>query len=165
MIVLAVTAAWASLGILLSGSDPRMIVAPIAVSIILIGWSWRWSGFAASRGPHVGKLVGLWSAIEGVAIIVAGNLLQYVQRADLVIPTAVTIIGLHFLPLARGIPVRLYYATGAAMVLLGVFALVLPDQLRTATTCFGASVILWSTVALTVWQMKRIVSDQAVGQI
>jgi hypothetical protein len=157
MIVLAVfAAAWAILGLLLSAGDPRAIVIPIAVSIALIGWSWRWAGFAASRGAHVGRLVGRWSAIEGVAIVIAANLLQHFHHAELVIPAAVIIIGLHFFPLARGIPVRLYYATGSAMGLLGAVALVLPDGARVPTACFGAAAILWSTVAISVLRMKRM---------
>jgi hypothetical protein len=156
MIVLAVfAAAWAILGILLAGSDTRAVVVPILMSIALIGWSWRWSGFATSRGPHVGKLVGLWSAIEGVAIIIVGNLLQHFHRPDLVIPAAVIIIGLHFFPLARGIPVRLYHATGAALLLLGLSALLLPAYERASITCFGAALILWSTVMLAVLQIRR----------
>lgn len=96
---------------------------------------------APSQGPHVRKLVGWWSAIEVVAIIGSANVLGHLHRSDLMFSSAAIIVGLHFFPLARGIPVRLYYAAGAGMVPAGLIALLLPPSERPLTVGMSAALV------------------------
>jgi len=147
MIVLAVfAAAWACSGVLLSGGAAAFAHLPVLISGTLLAWGWRRTGMVPSRGPHVGKLVGRWSAAEGVAILIASYVLQRLHREELIFSVTVIIIGLHFFPLARGIPVPLYHATGAAFVSLGLVALLLPGAQQAVVVCLGAALILWGTV-------------------
>jgi hypothetical protein len=138
-------ATWASAGLLVSGATPGLILIPIAVSLALLAWGWRGSGLVGSSRPNVGKLVGLWSAIEGVAIFVAVNVLENQHRDDLMFPVIVIIVGLHFLPLARGLPRTSYYASGAALVFTGLAALLLPAEQRPIAVGMCAALILWAT--------------------
>ena len=91
----------------------------IAAAIIVTAW-WRRS---RSRSPspeeerRQGRLVGIASAVEGVLIFLAVNVLVNVKRPDLIAPAAAIIVGLHFLPLARWLPARLYYATATRLTL------------------------------------------------
>jgi hypothetical protein len=149
-------AAWASVGLLVSGGARGLILLPIALSLALLACGWRGSGLVRSRGPHVGKLVGLWSAIEGVAIIVTENVLQNLHRGDLIFPSVAIIVGLHFFPLARGIPVRLYHATGAGFVFAGLVGLLLPAAERPMAVGMSAALILWATALVVVLRARQV---------
>jgi hypothetical protein len=148
-------AAWASMALVLLHHGPGWIALPIALSLALTVWGWRSTGMIASRGPHVGKLVGRWSAIEVAGIIIAGNVLHYFHRDDLTVPAAVAIVGLHFFPLARGIPVRLYHATGAALLAVAIGALLFPAADRPVVACIGAALVLWATVLVATLRARR----------
>jgi len=156
LLVLTVfAAAWASAGLLLSARPPGLILLPVALSAALLAWGWREPGTAGSRGPHVGKLVGRWSAIEGVAIFVTGNVLQNLHRGDLMVPAIAIIVGLHFFPLARGIPVRLYHATGAGLVLAGIIGLLLPAAERPMAVGMSAALVLWATALIVLLRARK----------
>ncbi len=121
LVVLSIFAAlWAWAAIRFSGGAAGLVVIPIAISLALLAFGWRGSGLVPSRGPHVGKVVGLWTGIEVAALVVTANVLEHSHRADLMMPLGAIIVGLHFFPLARGIPVRAYHATGAGLVAAGV---------------------------------------------
>lgn len=156
MIVLATfAAAWAVLGILIVGGAQALTLFPILISVLLLVWGWRSAGMVASRGPHVRKLVGLWSMIEGIAIFIASYLLQRLHRGDLIFSATVIIVGLHLFPLAGGIPAPLYYITGVALVSLGLIALLLPGSQQAVAVCFGAALILWLTVLVALLRARR----------
>jgi hypothetical protein len=126
-----------------------LIVIPLLVSGLVVAWARRLSNVAQNQpGAHVGALVGQWSAIEGALIGIAVVLLSSLHHPAAILPAMAIIVGLHFLPLARGIPVRLYYATGVALILLGVVALDLPVEPRPMVVGFGASVIVWISAIL-----------------
>ncbi|WP_375397425.1 hypothetical protein [uncultured Sphingomonas sp.] len=140
-------ALWSIAGILVEGLSPAWAVLPVAVSVGLLVWASRQSyPDEGGSARNVGRLVGIWSAIQGVAMFVTANVLVNMDRFWAVIPACVIIVGLHFLPLARGIPVRLYYATGAAMIAIGTIALVAPAWHLPLATGLGASIVLWLSV-------------------
>ena len=114
------------------------------------------------RGPHAGKVVGLWSTIEILALVVTANALEYVHRADLMLPAAAIIVGLHFFPLARGIPARLYFATGGGLLLAGIVGLVLPPNERAAIVGFSAALVLWATALAIVVRARSVAADQSL---
>jgi hypothetical protein len=145
MIILCIFAAiWAIAGIVVGGLSPVWIALPLAISTAILLWAARQPP-GARPGPHVGRLVGIWSGVEGVAMFLAANFLVKNYHKELVMPAFAIIVGLHFLPLARGIPVRFYYGTGASLVLLGVVGLLapLPALLIGGT----AAVVLWASAA------------------
>lgn len=140
-------AIWGLAGIVVGHWPLWLTILPLALSAAIL--------FAASRlklGPNdpaararIGRLVGIWSAVEGVAIFVTANVLINLHRPTALMPAIAIIVGLHFLPLARGIPVRLYYATGAALIALGLAALSLPPFGRALVTGLGAALIMWTS--------------------
>jgi hypothetical protein len=148
-------AAWAWAALRLSGSAPGFIFIPIALSLALLALGWRGSGTFPSRGRHVGKVVGLWTTIEVVALLVTANVLQHLRRGDLMFPLGAIIVGLHFFPLARGIPVRFYHATGAGFVFAGLVGLILPAAERPMAVGMSAALILWATALMIVVRAKR----------
>lgn len=154
LILTGFAAAWACAALRLSGGPPALLFLPIALSVALLAWGWRGSRTFAQNGRNVRKTVALWSSIEVVALVVTANLLQILGRGDLAFPLAAIIVGLHFLPLARGIPVRLYYATGAGLLLAGGAGLLVGAHERPMVVGFGAALTLWAT-ALVVAQRAR----------
>jgi hypothetical protein len=160
LVLTVLAAAWAILVLVLSKAALILILLPIAVSLALLALGWRASGMAGSRGPHVGKVVGVWSGIEVVAILVAANVLQDLHRGDLIFPVVAIIVGLHFFPLARGIPARLYNATGAGFVLAGLAGLVLTPELRPAVVGLSAALILWATALAITLRARAMAANQ-----
>jgi hypothetical protein len=156
LVATTLAAAWAWAALVVSGEPQRLVVVPIAVSLALLAFGWRDLGMSPVRGPRVGRLVGLWSTIEMVAIVVTANLLQHFHRFDLEFPVAAIIVGLHFFPLAQGIPVRLYHATGAAFVAAGVVGLVLPAAERPLVVGTSAALILWATALAMSLRARRM---------
>lgn len=151
--VFAVAWSWAALG--MSGAAPGLIVIPVAISAVLVGWGWRAAGTVPARGRHVGKVVGLWSGIEVVALLVTANLLENLHRADLMMPLGALIVGFHFFPLARGIPVRLYHATGAGLVSAGLIGLMVPAAERPIVVGISAAIVLWGTALAVVLRARQ----------
>lgn len=150
-IILAVMGAiWAMVGLDYAGVPPVWWAAPVVIAGAIVALVVQRSrGLVpppAAEGRRIGRLVGIWSGVEGVAIFVAINVCINLQRPDWVVPAICVIVGLHFLPLARGLPVRLYYATGAAMTVLGLLGLADLTLLAPAMmVAFGAALLLWGT--------------------
>lgn len=102
-----------------------------------------------------GRLVGIASAAEGVAIFVAVNVLVNVGLRDEVAPTIALIVGLHFLPLARWLPARPYYVTAGVLVALGLVGLLIPNtERRLALVSAGAACTLWLTSLAAAWRPR-----------
>ena len=130
-----------------AGADPDPDLALVAAG-------WRGSRSIRSGGRRVGKVVALWSTIEVVALLVAANAVQYLDRGDLLFPAAAIIVGLHFFPLARGIPVRLYYATGAGFLAAGLGGLLVPAAQRPMAVGASAALVLWATALVVVLHVR-----------
>ena len=131
-----------------------LILIPISLSLALVAEGWRGSRSIRSGGRRVGKVVALWSTIEVVALLVAANAVQYLDRGDLLFPAAAIIVGLHFFPLARGIPVRLYYATGAGFLAAGLGGLLVPAAQRPMAVGASAALVLWATALVVVLRVR-----------
>ena len=86
----------------------------------------------------VGRIVGWASGLEGVAMFAAANIMNWAGCPTYFICAGAVIVGLHFLPLARLLGVRLYYATGAALMALGMAGCLIGDVvLRTEAVGAG----------------------------
>jgi hypothetical protein len=97
---------------------------------------------------RIGRTVGLWSGIEGVAILIAITAAIRLNRRDAIAPLVAIIVGLHFLPLAYAMPFPMYYLTGVALILIGVIGLWLPAAQSRNVVGIAAAVALWMTAAL-----------------
>jgi hypothetical protein len=125
-------------------------IAPVLISLVLaIAVGRKVAAIAAGAPPqdgrHVGRVVGLWSAIEAVAIIAAVNIVPALGYPRLVGPAVGVVVGLHFLPLARGIPSKPYYVTGLAMVATSLAACALPGSWPQIAAGAAAALNLWLT--------------------
>src|ERR1700750_1706447 len=99
-------AAWAGAGLLVAGYPAVVLLAPLAISAALLFWAYNEPSSARGMSPHARKLIARGSLVEGAAIVIVSNLLTRMHRADCMFSAVAVIVGLHFLPLARGIPVR-----------------------------------------------------------
>jgi hypothetical protein len=148
-------AAWAGAGLLVAGYPAVALIAPLAVSAALLLWAYKEPSAAAGMSPQVRKVIVRWSLVEAGAIALASNLLSRMHRTDGMFSAVAVIVGLHFFPLARGIPVRQYYATGAALILVGLGGMLLPAPERPISIGLSAAVILWGTAAWRLLEGRR----------
>lgn len=132
---------------------------PIAISVVLIGWASRMAlpGRTGADAKRIGRLIAFWSSVQGVAIFATFALCQRLGITDAAVPILAIIVGLHFLPLARGIPTPIYDATGLAMIVVGAVALLLPAPIRYAATGIPCAIILWVTCLALVARGRRSV--------
>lgn len=146
---------WWIVGLHASTRNPLLVyVVPIAVAAL--GAALWYIPVVAPR-PAVtaesiaddlrrGRLVGWASAAEGVAILIVANILGNTGHAGAIAPAIAIIVGIHFIPLARGFPAPAYYLTALALILLGAFGLSIASiPLRVTVVGAGAALILWLT--------------------
>lgn len=148
-------AIWGAIGLSRLGS-PTM-AAPIIVSAALIVWGSQIPSLPrpAGEGARIGRLIGIWSSVEGVAIFATFALTKRFGVPDAAMPILAIIVGLHFVPLARGIPMPIYFGTGAAMIAVGAGALLLPATERYAATGIPCAAILWATCVALIVRGRR----------
>jgi hypothetical protein len=143
-------AVWWVIGIRGSGNTSALMYGiPILITaVIMVAASRIRSGAATSREEDArrGRLVGIASGIEGLLILVAINVLLNIRKLELAAPVGAIIVGLHFLPLARWLPARLYYATSALLVALGLAGFVIANvDRRFLVVGIGSACVLWLT--------------------
>ena len=150
-------ATWGAIGLSPYGL-PAMAI-PIAISAALLGWTSRIAlpGRTRNEGKRIGRLIAMWSSVQGVAIFATFALCQRLGIPDAAVPILAIIVGLHFLPLARGIPTPIYDATGLGMIAVGAVALLLPPAIRYAATGIPCATILWVTCLVVVARGRRSV--------
>ena len=94
------------------------------------------------------------NAAQWAVILIAGNVLANMGLADWIIPTAIFVIGVHFLPLARLFANPPHYVTGSALVVLAVvYPLTAPMGAADPLGCLGAGLILWASAA---WALRPV---------
>jgi hypothetical protein len=105
--------------------------------------------FDAAEEARRNRVVGWASAAEGVGILLAVNVLNNIGLHDAVTPAIAIIVGLHFIPIARGLPAPIYYGTAALLVAVGAGGLLVADlPTRIGLVSAAAAIILWGTAAL-----------------
>ena len=87
------------------------------------------------------------NAGQWIAILVIGNVLANIGLSAWVIPAAMFIVGLHFLPLARLFGNPPYYVTGGALMLLAA-----AYPFAAPAGALGAGAILWASA---LWGVRR----------
>jgi hypothetical protein len=113
-------ALWALIGLISAGFNGLVIAVPLSLSLAVMVMGW----IAQNKAPpdpqdarRIRRTVRIWSAV-GVRPDRGGDLpARAVEAAAVhVVPAICAIVGLHFFPLARGIPLPLYNWTGVALV-------------------------------------------------
>jgi len=98
---------------------------------------------------RAGRLFHLINAAQWVIILIAGNVLVNMGLPELVIPFAMLVVGLHFLPLAKLFNVPGHFWFGLVM---SMFALAYPFVLSQGAAdpygCLGAGLLLWAYALL-----------------
>lgn len=89
-------------------------------------------------------------AIEWLATIIAANWLGRTGHGNLVPQLIGAIVGVHFWPLAKLFKARIYYWTGAVMLLGALASLAIPaGSVRNLVVCGTGGYALWATAAVT----------------
>jgi hypothetical protein len=143
---------WWTVGIWASHASPLLYCVPLVVSAVIIGTAFRQERNIAAPtadGRRIGRVVGIASACEGIAILAAFVFLPNMQKNDFSASVQAIIVGLHFIPLARWLPARPYYGTAALLVALGVTGFAIGDaDLHVQYVCLGGACTLWLSQGL-----------------
>ena len=150
-------AVWGVAGISVGQMPMWLAVIPLGISGALLLWAHRQPvGSAKPVGnEHVGRIVGVATAVEGIAIFVTANILINLHLPTLLMPAIAIIVGLHFLPLARGIPAPLYYRTGGALIAVGLAAMLLSPPNRAIATGVAAALVLWASALAWILRVRQ----------
>jgi hypothetical protein len=141
-------AAWWVMGLGLHAPVGQLAIGPV-VSVAMILFARR----RLKNAPPVpeasaarrGRIIGWALAGEGAAIALTSHLLVKAGLAAFIVPAVAIIVGLHFLPLAKLLPVKIYYVAGVLITLAGVAGLVVDAPHRVVITGLSAAVLLWLT--------------------
>ena len=104
------------------------------------------STVAATEQRRIGRIF-MWSSIgEGVGIFVIIKILANVGMADRYMSGMALAVGIHFIPIALGIPYRPYIWLASMMIVLAGIGLVIPSpQLAALFVGCGAAMLQWLT--------------------
>lgn len=162
VVILSVFAVvWCAVGIhAFEHVSPLWYGVPLVVSGAFIAFASRPRFHAPPASPEElarrGRLVGIASGAEGLLILIVVNVCAKIGRRDLFAPVVAMIVGLHFIPLARGLSAPLYYATGALLVALGIVGVGIRDvDHRTVVVTVGAACVLWLTSAVILARIRE----------
>jgi hypothetical protein len=153
LIMSTFAAIWWIVGVRTAIPDPRVVfVVPVLVSMGMAWALWR-SRVSTSQVPDAeharrDRIIFIASAAEGLAIPVAATVLQNLGWHDFTVSAIAVIVGLHFIPIARGLPAPRYYLTGGVLVAIGLSGVVIPEvNPRMLVVSIGAALTLWVTAA------------------
>ena len=155
IVMSAFGAIWCAVGIGgLSRGSPALYAIPPAIAGAIIALAARRRSRSArplaAERPRVGRVVGIASGVEGVAILLAVRILVSTGHPSFIAPVVAIIVGLHFVPLARGLRAPLYYVACVLLVAVGAAGFGIADaNRRLLFVCFGAAAVLWG-IALAV---------------
>ena len=158
-VLVVMAAVWCELGFLLTRVPVAWFLVPPLVSAAVFLAARRVFARLPARSAEeqrrIGRLVGLWSAAEGIAFAVVGTVLTNTGSAALIPAALAVIVGAHFLPLARGMPNRLYYATGTAMIAAGAAGVLAPGEFSVLALTVACGAVLWVTATGLVAEAAR----------
>ncbi len=153
IVIAGFAALWWVVGVAASGRPSVLLYAiPLLVSSGLIIAALRGLAhvppLASGERARRARVVGITSGVEGLIIFATVNVLSNIGQREFTVSAVAMVVGLHFLPLARGLRVRLYYVTGGALIALGVAGCFVPGaNSRLLAVSVGAACVLWLTCA------------------
>ncbi len=133
----------------------------------LSGWSWSLlitgaavvaaCGFASRRRAKIVDRKTLRFSVlaesGGIAIVLLGCGLS--QRPDIIMPLVGTVVGLHFLPLAKAFNDRRFVFAGSLTAGVCLASLLWTPPIRMAIAGVGAGVVLWGFALWTSLRQTR----------
>lgn len=156
-ILCVMAAVWAGWSLYAAHLAPWTYVAAAAVALApLVLMSGRQIlPRSAEDARRIGRLVGWASFAEGVAIFGGVQVVVRMGRPDLIVCLVAAVAGLHFLPLARWMPMPRYYLTGLALVAAAGLGLVAPVAYRTSLVAGASAAIGWLTALSAVLALPK----------
>jgi hypothetical protein len=130
---------------------PLIAAGAVAIFLYALRSYRRYQGVAAEEvespaKKRTNRLFHIINAGQWVVILIVGNILVNVHLSAWVIPSAILIIGLHFLPLARIFSNPAHDVTGGAFILLAVgYPFLATGGPSSAVGRLGAGLILWAS--------------------
>jgi hypothetical protein len=90
------------------------------------------------------RVFNIVNVTQWIIILVVGNILANIGLSHWVIPAAIFIIGIHFLPLAYVFTNRYHFITGSGLIVLSIiYPFLAPSGASDPVGCLGAGIILW----------------------
>ena len=132
---------------------PFLAFAAIAVFALL---TLRLPGPGVVRTKHAKRVI-LWSTLgEGLGLFVVANLVVNFGHQNMLIPTVAIVVGLHFIPMARGIPFSPFYATGFALIVPALVGLLVAQPAGAELSGFAAAAVLMVSSLVAVQRDRRL---------
>ena len=134
-------------------------IAMLALVLLAVAWR-RYRRYAPALAQEQGtperrrarRVFNIVNAGQWTAIFILAQVLINLGKGAWIIPMAIAIIGLHFLPLAHVFKNPPHYVTGLAMVAFAALYPLLASGGPTAPVgCLGAGLILWLSAA---WALR-----------
>jgi hypothetical protein len=129
---------------------PVFAVGPIVSAVLIFAAAQRFKGAPprdAGQVKRTRRIVSLAAGGEGLLISIAANLMIHNGLAGFVLPAVAIIVGLHFVPLAMLLKVRIYYLTAVLITAAGLAALAIDPNHRALVTGLPVAMLLWLTCA------------------
>lgn len=118
---------------------PFLAFAAISIAAVL---TLRLPGTGIPSSERSGRVI-LWSSIgEGIGLFVAANIAVNLGHRDLLLPAMALVVGLHFLPMAWGVPFRPFYILGVALLLSALAGCAVAQPLGGCIAGFAAAAAL-----------------------
>jgi len=142
-----------------AGWPRHAAIAIVGIALAALAWQ-RFRRHAAARARlgrtperrRIDRMFHIVNAVTWSFIVIAGNVLANTGHGAWVIPMAIFVIGLHFLPLAHLFHNPPHYVTGAALLALAILYPLLagggPDD---PVGFLGAGLILWMSA---LWALR-----------
>jgi uncharacterized membrane protein YecN with MAPEG domain len=134
-------------------------IAVLALVLLAVAWR-RYRRYAPALAQEQGtperrrarRVFNIVNAGQWTAIFILAQVLIHLGKGAWIIPMAIAVIGLHFLPLAHVFKNPPHYVTGLAMVAFAVLYPLFASGGPTAPVGFlGAGLILWLSAA---WALR-----------
>jgi len=114
----------------------------------------RGTGDGVSRSERAGRVI-MWSSIgEGIGLFVAANLVVNLHHPELLLPAMALVVGLHFVPMAFGVPFRPFLILAVMLVSAAVIGGAVDQPLGSKVAGFTAAASLWVAALLAVRRDK-----------
>ncbi|GGC63681.1 hypothetical protein [Undibacterium terreum] len=140
---------------------PLALIATVSLGLFLFAWLQYRKNRAAlaaeSETPErkrASRIFNFVNAGQWILIFISSNVLINMGLSAWVIPAAIFIVGLHFLPLAQVFNNLPHYLTGAALMLVAVaYPFATAAGPSSPLGCLGAGLILWASAA---WAVRPL---------
>lgn len=123
-------------------------VGPAVSAVMILAARVRLKGgpiASAVERKRRGQIIGWSAGLEGLAIFVAVGLLNRFGLSAYAFPAAAVVVGLHFLPLAALLPLRVYYLSALSLVSAGIIGLYVQVADRPFVVGTLSAIVLWAT--------------------